>query len=65
LIERTAESAVTQPELLALARAHLERGETADAERVLERAQRRKGPLDSVVRVELERLRRSSSVETP
>lgn len=65
LIERTAESAVTQPELLALARAHLERGETADAERALERAQLRKGPLDSVVRVELERLRRGSSVETP
>jgi len=50
----------TQPELLAVARAHLARQESCDAERMLERALERGGPLDAQVETELVKLR-----ETP
>jgi len=49
--------ATTQSELRMLAFAHLERGENGRAARALERALEAGGPLDAVVREELERLR--------
>jgi hypothetical protein len=56
----------TQPELRVMAHAHLVRGETDEAERVLERALEAGGPLDSVVRAELNALHnRRSGTPSP
>lgn len=61
----SARTSATQPELLALARAHLARGESEAAERALEGALQRGGPYDTVVRRELARLQGANPVEEP
>jgi hypothetical protein len=59
-IERARERGVsTQPELRMLAMAHLQRDEFAEAVTSYQRALAAGGPLDPVVRVELESARRA------
>ncbi len=54
-------AAPTQMELRVKAMAHLARGETADAERALEAALARGGPIDDRIRAELAEIRRGAS----